>query len=170
MSGLPGSGKTLLARALGIALGAAVVSVDSVEKAIRRAGVATAEPIGLAAYSVAQALADDELALGHAVIADAVNVAAEARAAWQALARHHGTDLRVVEVVCGDPVEHRRRVEERAATERGMPPMSWQRVRELAGSYRPWPVRTLTVDSTADLEALVRTVLDFVAGTTAHPA
>lgn len=162
LSGLPGSGKTLLARALGIALDAAVVSVDSVERAIRRAGISPDEPIGLAAYSVAQGLADDELALGHTVVADAVNVAAEAREAWQSLARDHDADLRVVEVVCGDPAEHRRRVEERAATGTGMPPMPWSRVRELAESYRPWPVETLTVDSTGELALLVRAVLDFV--------
>lgn len=170
LSGLPGSGKTLLARALGIALDAVVLSVDSVEKSIRRAGVNPAEPIGLAAYSVTQGLADDELALGHTVVADAVNQAPEARQVWQALARHHGAALRVVEVVCGDPTEHRRRVEERASTEKSMPPMRWQRVCELAESYRPWPAPTLTVDSTTDLRKLVRSALDFVvAGAASGP-
>src|SRR3954471_18512475 len=96
MAGLPGTGKTSLARAIGVALPAPVLSVDSIERAIRLAGVGDAEPVGLAASAVAPALADEERRAGHPVVADAVNVAEEARRAWQQLAEAHGVPLVVV--------------------------------------------------------------------------
>src|SRR4051794_27036057 len=159
MTGLPGTGKTTLAGAIGTALPAPVISVDSVEQDIRRAGVGDGEPIGLAAYAVAQALADDELAAGRAVIADAVNVAAAARAAWEALAASHGVPLVVIATCCHDDEIHRARVAARAASEAGMPAMTWKRVRELAAVQRPWGGE-LALDACDDLGANVRRALE----------
>ncbi|MFL6137963.1 MAG: AAA family ATPase [Frankiaceae bacterium] len=161
MAGLPGTGKTSLARAIGVALPAPVLSVDSIERAIRLAGVGDAEPVGLAAYAVAQALADEELRAGHPVVADAVNVAEEARRAWQQLAEAHGVPLVVVAMRCSDERAHRDRVESRAAGESGMPAMTWERVQELAAQQRPWPVPgLLSLDSCEELEGNIRLTLE----------
>ncbi|MFI7236092.1 AAA family ATPase [Streptomyces cyaneofuscatus] len=73
MAGLPGSGKSSVAGALGRKLTAPVVSVDPIEAAMWRAGVARDQPTGLAAYVVAEAVADDVLGMGQTVIVDAVN-------------------------------------------------------------------------------------------------
>ncbi|NUS77369.1 MAG: AAA family ATPase, partial [Streptomyces sp.] len=63
MAGLPGTGKSSVAEALGRALAAPVVSVDPIEAAMWRAGVGRDQPTGLAAYVVAEAVADGVLAL-----------------------------------------------------------------------------------------------------------
>ncbi|MFF1839063.1 AAA family ATPase [Streptomyces sp. NPDC058231] len=57
MAGLPGVGKSSVAEALGRRLAAPVVSVDPIEAAMWRAGVARDQPTGLAAYVVAEAVA-----------------------------------------------------------------------------------------------------------------
>ena len=98
MSGLPGSGKTRLATALARELGCAVVSVDTVERGLHDAGVDPEQPLGLAAYAVANRVVAAQLALGHTVVADAVNHHPDARRAWLDLAREHGHDVRVVDV------------------------------------------------------------------------
>lgn len=144
MSGLPGSGKTRLGTALARELGCALVSVDTVERGLREAGVDPAQPVGLAAYAVANRVVGVQLALGHTVVADAVNHHPEARRAWIDLAREHGHDLRVVEVRCGDRAVHRRRLETR---DHELREVSWARVTDLRGSWTPWPVRTLLVDT-----------------------
>src|SRR5258708_20660163 len=75
LSGLPGSGKSALAESLSRALSVPIFSIDPIEAAMWRAGLAKTET-GVAAYEVAQALADDHLRLRHSVIVDAVNPAA----------------------------------------------------------------------------------------------
>ena len=69
LAGLPGSGKTTLARALAARIGAVHLRIDTIEQALRRAGIAPEEE----GYAIAMALAGDQLGLGHRVIVDAVN-------------------------------------------------------------------------------------------------
>ena len=110
LSGLPGAGKTTLARALCSRLGAMHLRVDSIENALRAIG----QGDGPAGYLAAYAVAEDNLRLGHLVVADCVNPLAITRQAWRDAAARAGARIVEVEVVCSDPGEHRRRVEERA--------------------------------------------------------
>jgi predicted kinase len=99
MAGLPAAGKSTVAEALGRVLPAPVVSVDPVEAAMWRAGVERGQPTGLAAYLVAEAVADGVLALGQSVIVDAVNAVEAARGQWRTLAGRHGVPVVFLEVV-----------------------------------------------------------------------
>src|SRR6266581_6837000 len=92
LSGLPGSGKSTLADGLSRVLSAPVFSVDPIEAGTRRSGLAETQT-GLAAYDVAQTLADEHLRLGHSVIIDAVNPVEAPRAAWRNLATKYRVDL-----------------------------------------------------------------------------
>jgi predicted kinase len=112
-----------------------LLTVDAIEAAIWRAGVSRQEATGLAAYTVAQATAEDALRVGATVIADAVNPVEAARRAWRETAQRTLSTLRVVETVCSDLAEHRRRVQFRRAdpTRRSV---RWDQV--LAQRYEPW--------------------------------
>lgn len=144
MSGLPGSGKSTVAQRLAADLGCAVISVDTIERGLHEAGVDASQPIGLAAYAVANRLVDVQLGLGHTVIADAVNHHPDARQAWLDLAVTHDVDLRVIQVECSDEVLHQQRLATRDHELRVVP---WQRVLELRRTWTPWPVGTETVDT-----------------------
>lgn len=52
---------------------AAVLSVDPIEAALWRCGIERSFATGVASYEVATVLAENQLRLGHAVVADAVN-------------------------------------------------------------------------------------------------
>lgn len=143
--GLPGSGKTTLSRRVAAELSATLLRVDVIEAAMWRAGVDRAQPTGIAAYVVAEALTDTHLSLGAAVVIDAVNPVQAARRPWRELAARHDVPLRVVEVVCGDHVEHRRRVEARVSDLTGFAVPTWQQVQ--AREYEPWREPRLTVDT-----------------------
>ena len=73
-SGLPGSGKSTIAKLLATRLRAAYLRIDTVEQALLRAG--TPPPIGPEGYAVALAVAEDTLRVGTPVVADAVNAQA----------------------------------------------------------------------------------------------
>jgi predicted kinase len=81
LGGLPGTGKTTIARELARQLGAVHVRIDSIEEAILDSGVLSS-PINDAGYRVGNAVAADNLRIGSTVIADSVNPIPLSRDAW----------------------------------------------------------------------------------------
>jgi predicted kinase len=145
-AGLPGVGKSTLAAQVAAVLPAAVLAVDTVDFTLQRYQVTEPRP-GFAAYGVVAALAEVQLQIGHHVIIDAVNPVKTARQLWVDLADRLDVPLRVVEVVCGDDTEHRRRVEARYAARDydGIP--DWVRVLERQAEYEPYLGPRLVVDT-----------------------
>jgi predicted kinase/ketosteroid isomerase-like protein len=116
IGGLPGVGKTTVARELAGRIGAAHVRIDALEAGLVTTGlVAAGADVGPAGYELALAVADTCLAAGGAVVADAVFPVAVSRAPWTALARRYGVPNHWFRLVHGDAAEHRRRVDERVA-------------------------------------------------------
>lgn len=142
--GLPGTGKTTLARALAARRGAVYLRIDEIEQAIRAAGLAGAD-IGPAGYIVANALAASNLANGMTVVADSVNPVPLCREYWRKTAADAGAALCEVELVCSDPDVHRRRIETRRADIPGHTLPDWQAV--LARDYTPWLEPHLVIDT-----------------------
>ena len=144
LGGLPGTGKTTIARALATRLGAFHLRIDTIEQALRSAG-ALSDDIGPLGYVVAYRVAEDNLRLGATVIADSVNPIRITRDAWRATAERAGTPLVEVEVVCSDPTEHRRRVETRQADIDGFRLPTWADV--VSRDYEPWEELNIVVDT-----------------------
>lgn|GEM_PF-2330154 len=140
LSGLPGVGKTTLARRVGALTGAVHLRIDTVEVALHRAGVIDAaggwDRVPDAGYRVAYALAADLLGAGHHVVADCVNPFPVTRRAWAEVAERAGAALLTVEVVCGDPDLHRQRVRRRRPDLPGLVLPTWEQVRGAAHRHR----------------------------------
>jgi predicted kinase len=148
-AGLPGSGKSVLARGVADAIGATYLRIDSIESAIVSTLMPYRDnPVG---YVVAERVAADQLVAGRDVVADAVNAVAAARAGWVALAARTDAVLRFVEVRCSDAAEHRRRVETREPEMSGHGVPTWEQV--LRRRYEPWPLELparLIIDNIGD--------------------
>ena len=144
LGGLPGTGKTTIARELARLIDAVHVRIDSIEQAILESRVAP-ESIEDAGYRVGYAVAEDNLRLGRVVIADSVNPLPLTRDAWLRVANRAQVAVIEVEIECSDPVEHRRRVEERFGDLPGLPAMTWQDV--VDREYLPWSRDHLVIDT-----------------------
>lgn len=144
LSGLPGAGKTTIARALARELGAVLVRIDSIEQAIRECGVVSLS-LDDAGYRVGYAVAEDNLRLGRAVIADSVNPLAVTRNAWVAVAGRARVRAVEVEITCSDPGEHRHRVETRSTDISGLRLPTWQEV--VARDYQAWDRERIVIDT-----------------------
>lgn len=154
LSGLPGTGKTTIARKLANELAAVYLRIDSIEQSIRGAG----RPVESEGYSVARAVAEDNLRLGRIVVADCVNPWPLTRREWRAVADRAGVRALDVEIVCSDPGEHRRRVEARMADITGHRLPTWEEVVER--DYRPWDGERMVIDTARlSVEDSVRAIL-----------
>ena len=163
LCGLPGSGKSTLADGLSRGLSAPVFSVDPIEAGMRRMGLAETQT-GLAAYGVAQTLADEHLRLGHSVIIDAVNPVEAPRAAWRNLAAKYRVDLKIIECICADETVHRRRIESRVRDIDGIRGITWAEVQEGRRSeYEAWTEPRLVLDtSTKSADQLIAEALTYL--------
>lgn len=146
--GLPGTGKTTLARAFASERRAAYLRIDAIEQALRSSEM-LADDLGPAGYMVAYVLAEANLRLGRVVVADAVNPLAITRDAWRKVATAAATTICEIEVVCSDLGEHRRRIETRvvemAGDVAGLVPPSWRQVVDY--DYEPWDGPRLVLDT-----------------------
>jgi predicted kinase len=141
-AGLPGTGKTTLARAIADDLGATYVRIDSIEQALRPWIPGDMGPAG---YVVAYALAADNLRLGRTVVADSVNPIGWTREAWRRAAAEASARLVEIEIVCSDADEHRRRVESRVTDVPRLVLPTWQDV--IDRQYEPWDTQPLVIDT-----------------------
>jgi len=156
-SGLPGTGKTTIARSLAPRLDATYLRIDTIEQAIRNAGV-LADDVGTSGYRVANELAANNLRPGHSVVVDCVNPVAESRQAWAEIAARSGAPLLNIEVICSDQHEHRRRVEQRQSDMTGLTPPSWSSVAN--HEFEAWTQPILRLDTTSlSVDQAVETIL-----------
>jgi predicted kinase len=142
--GLPGVGKTTIARELARRIAAVHVRIDSIEQAIRASG-ALGGPLNDVGYQVAYAIAADNLRIGRTVIADSVNPLKVTRDAWAEVAERAKVKAIEIEVRCSDLDEHRRRVGSRTPDIVGMRLPAWEDV--LSREYCPWDRQHLILDT-----------------------
>jgi predicted kinase len=142
-SGLPGAGKTSIARELAQRLRAVFLRVDTVEQALR--SCATLETVVAEGYEAIYRLAEDNLNLGLTVIADSVNPIDITREAWADVAREADVRLINVEIICTDEAEHRRRVETRLSDIPDLVLPTWDKVKNR--EYHPWTQPRIVIDT-----------------------
>jgi len=159
--GLPGSGKTTIARELARQFGAVHVRIDSIEQAILDSG-AVSRPLNDVGYRVGYAVAEDNLRVGRTVIADSVNPLSLTRDAWVEVANRAQVRAMEIEVRCSDAEEHRHRVEERSTDVPGLRPPTWQEV--VSRDYHPWDREHIVIDTaTRSIEQNVKTLREAIA-------
>jgi predicted kinase len=142
--GLPGTGKSTLARLLAERLKATYLRIDTIEQALR--GCATlAGDVITEGYAVAYCVAEDNLRAGGTVIADSVNPLALTRDAWVAVAQRAAVPVIEIEIVCSDATEHRRRVETRETDVAGLALPTWDAV--LRRDYEAWDRSPFVLDT-----------------------
>jgi predicted kinase len=160
LAGLPGTGKSTLARLLAAECNALWLRVDSIEAALLEAGIPRSFETGLAAYVVARDVARDHLEIGRDVVIDAVNGVEEARQMWRDLALECHADRYVVELQCSDAVVHRHRVESRTPPTPPLPKPTWDEV--LQRAYVPWAEPVLVVDGLRSAEEILPKVREYL--------
>ncbi len=143
-SGLPGTGKSTIARLLAQQLNAVYLRVDTIEQTLRSAQ-AEEKTIGPEGYFVIYSLARENLLLGSTVITDSVNDLMLIRNAYRDIALLSDSPLLEVEIICSDQNKHRFRVENRVSDIKDLTLPDWAAVQQR--EYQPWDRNRLQLDS-----------------------
>jgi len=154
-SGLPGSGKSAVARGVAAEIGAAYLELDRIEAPILRR--LSGDGLGWAGYEILTAIADSNLSLGVSVILDAVTWTEAIRDQWRDLATRHFAAFKPIELLAPAESLHRERVAARSGAKG-----DWAVVSATFTLYEPWRQTRLILDPTQPLERLVADALRYV--------
>ncbi|CAM2861596.1 AAA family ATPase [Legionella worsleiensis] len=159
--GLPGTGKTTIAKQLAQTIQAVYLRIDTIEQVLQHSKLISADCLGPEGYLIAYELAKDNLALGLKVVADSVNPIDITRNDWLTVAQHVGVPSLAIEVICSNQTEHRRRVEERTADIEHHVLPTWQEVMDK--DYQPWDNVDLQLDTAVlSVEENVKKIIDLL--------
>lgn len=154
-SGLPGTGKSSLAEAVGRQLQIPVFAKDWLESTLVGAGLISDnrdKRLGFAGYELLTVLAERQLKLGQSVVLDCVTATQTIRDQWNTLAREYQADWLAIECVCSDEQLHQTRLQKR---KRGIPnwyELEWSDVQRIKAYYVSWGEPHLVLDSVNPLE------------------
>jgi len=149
LTGLPGTGKSTMAELLARELDAPAFAGDWLLGALKPHGVLTGleRPAFLAMYyDLLATLMNRQLMLGQSAVLDCL-INDELAARWSEGARQQGARFHVIECVCTDEAEHRRRLETRRRNIPGWHEVGWAHVERMRTEYPPLTFEHLTLDA-----------------------
>jgi predicted kinase len=168
-SGLPATGKSRIADAMGRATGIPVFNKDWLESTLVQAGFGDPnekwEMIGLAGYQLLTTLATRQLQLEQSAILDSVLGLERTRREWRNLAAVYGADWVVFECICSDETLHRARLAARQYAIPSRRAVSWAHIERVKSYFKPWQDKRLVLDSKQPLTDNVQGALAYLANT-----
>ena len=163
-TGLPGTGKSTLAERLATEIGAPAFAGDWLLGALKPHGVLTGltRPAFLAMYyDLLETLIKRQLMLGQSAILDCL-VNDEVAERWRKMAAEYGARLEVIECVCTDEGEHRRRLEGRVRGIPGWHEVGWDHVERMRLEYPALTHEHLTVDAMDPVEVNLGLINEYI--------
>jgi len=163
-SGLPGTGKSTLAEAVGKRLAIPVFAKDWLEAILLQQGLQPSlngKPLGYAGYELLAILAERQLMLEQSVILDSVASTQTIRDVWKQLAQKYGADWFVVECICSDEAVHRSRLNMRERNIPGWHELEWADVEKVKQYYQPWNEDRLVLDMLSPIHENISRVMSY---------
>ena len=148
-SGLPGTGKSMLAESIAKYLRIPVFAKDLLEASLLRSGLTSTtveNRLGIAGYDLLTTLAERQLMLGQSVILDSVAGTETIRKTWRQLAKQYKVNWLVIECFCSDETLHRSRLEMRKRNIPGWHELTWSDVEKVKQYYPAWQEECLRLD------------------------
>lgn len=141
-SGLPGAGKSTLARLLAERVKAAYFRIDTIEQGLRDLCSINVQGEG---YRLTYRIIKDNLELGIDVVSDSCNPWVLTRDEWEQVASDCGSKYVNIEIQCSDQKEHQRRIEERTNDIDELKLPDWEEVQKR--KYHKWDRNHITIDT-----------------------
>ena len=148
-SGLPGTGKSTLAEAIGRRLLIPVFTKDWLEATLITCELVPSKQeklLGSAGYQLLTTLAERQLMLGQSVILDSVASTQSIRSTWKHLSQQYHTQWLVIHCICSDESFQRARLSQRERSIPGWHELKWADVEKVREYFSPWEEERLVLD------------------------
>jgi predicted kinase len=163
-SGIPGTGKSTLAEALGRELNIPVFAFDWLLGSLKPFGILTGKG-GQIGEALLTTLAQRQLLLGQSAILDSSAHHTAIRTSWHDLAMQHKARFCAIVTVCSDRRLHRTRVEGRKRGIPGWHELNWAHVERMRDLYEPWSGEHLVIDAVNPLDKNIQEIIAYIQGT-----
>lgn len=144
LGGLPGVGKTTIAREISKIIKATHIRIDTIEASIRGSFSVDVD-VHDAGYKVAYNIARNNLMLGLIVVADSVNSIEITRESWRNVASDAQSKFIEIKFICSDIQVHENPIMTRDCDILDLCLPTWSEVK--SREYQPWVTGTLTIDT-----------------------
>jgi predicted kinase len=161
ISGLPGTGKTVLARKISKRLQIPLFSKDRLQSVLREHDLADRSTAD--GYFLILDLADEQLDLGVSAVLDGVFPMGGFRSAAREIAERNNTKFLPIFCYCSDVSIWNDRMKDREQYVPNWTPVDWSKVERIQSIYEPWdPLTTLFVDAVEGLDKNLEQVLSWI--------
>lgn len=163
-SGLPGTGKSTLAKSIGRQLGIPVFAKDCLEAALLQNDlhpISDEKNLGYVGYELLTVLAERQLILDQSVILDSVAGTNTIRNTWHDLANQYDAQWHVIECICSDGTLHQARLKDRKRNIPGWHELVWSDVEKVKQYYQSWDGERLVLDMANSIDENILSVKSY---------
>ena len=159
-AGMPGSGKTTLARIIARRMNIPVFAKDRVQRVLRDHNLAAANTGD--GYYIILDMADELLSLGLSCIRDAPSPLHPSRTVARETPARHKSRFTAIYCYCSDDLVWQERMKERVQYVPGWKPVGWDDVLRMREYYQPWNNNALFIDSLRSPDENLPVVMDHI--------
>jgi predicted kinase len=155
-SGLPGAGKTTLAKAIAAHYQAAYFRLDTIEHGLKEVCSLNVQGEG---YRLTYRIVADNLVIGNNVVVDCCNPWELTRNEWEQVAVANQCKYLNIEILCANKAEHKSRVQHRDNDIAGFTLPTWEEVEKR--DYQAWNKERMTIETSGkEIEECVRELIE----------
>jgi Predicted kinase len=141
-SGLPGSGKSTIAKKIASTLRATHLRIDTIEQGLRDLCNIQVQGEG---YRLSYRIAKDNLSIGNNVISDSCNPWKLTRNEWENVAKECNSNYVNIEIICSNISEHKERIINRKNEIEGLILPDWEEI--VNRNYEKWDREHIVIDT-----------------------
>ena len=142
LSGLPGTGKSSLAKILSNKINALYLRIDTIEQAIRELCNFDVQGEG---YRLAYKIIEDNLLIGNNVITDQCNPINLTQNEFNNIAKKCNCKYINIEIICSDEKEHKYRIENKINEIENLKLPTWEEIKNR--EYDLWEEEHIIIDT-----------------------
>lgn len=159
IGGVPGTGKTTLAKALSKELNIPAFSKDELEAAISRKGLCDSKNMRGVGYEIMSVLSANQIENGNSAIFDFIASKGRVTYLWPRLLE---SEMKYIECVCSNEGIHKERIESRNRNIEGWYELVWEDVIAIKRDFQPLVSEGLTLDAMNDLSVNIKLAIEYV--------